>query len=193
MKQHFQHRHQQEQPNAEADRNNQHRTADDSGYLRCQHLQIRLRHRDEDAHEEADGQQCRDFARAGQSRADMLAHRSHCHIRAKIEQRHPDDQHHGGQQENGQFPCGQTDQRRQVQDAHQRNHRRDGKEGFLEFCQNDSVQRYFSRQNGSPYRCVVGNAVSRCRGQSASENAGAGRLLPPRRVAFSGVTTRKNA
>ncbi len=109
MKQHFQHRHQQEQSDADADRHDQHCAVDHSGDLRRQHLQIRFRHRDEHAHQKTDGQQCRYFTRPGQSCTDMLAHRGHCHVRPQIEQRHADDKHHGRQKKDGQLPGCQTD------------------------------------------------------------------------------------
>ena len=90
----LQHRHHQECADAEADGVDQQRAVHDRADLTRQHLQVRLRDRDEHTQHEAHEQQQTQLTLLGQAGAHMGAHGGHGQVGAQIEQSDAQNQKH---------------------------------------------------------------------------------------------------
>ena len=86
------HAYRQKQADADADRRKENKAVDmRDGF--CKHLQIRLGDCYREAEKKADDKYQRQVFRLCQSRADLVAYRSHGNIRAEREEAHAENQH----------------------------------------------------------------------------------------------------
>ena len=74
-----------EKPYPYADGNGERRTVEDVLYLLCKDGEVRLRNGNKHTHDKANEKEKLKFPRLGKARADLLAHRSHSDVCAKVE------------------------------------------------------------------------------------------------------------
>ena len=86
----------QEEAHAQAHGPDEDRPVHDGAHLAGQDREVRLRHRDEEAHHEADAEQHAQFLGFGEAFADVLPHRGHRHVGAQVEEADAGDQQEGG-------------------------------------------------------------------------------------------------
>ena len=105
----------------------------DGAYLAGQDRKVRLRHRNEDAHHEADTEKDAQLLGFGEAFADVLPHRGHRHVGAQVEEADTGHQEDGRAGEYEQFVPGNVHPRGYRKQKYQQADRYDRNQGFPEF------------------------------------------------------------
>ena len=125
--------HAQHQEKADADRNRQDQNLGvDLRHVACEHLKVRLGHRDGNAEGEADDQDKSQLARFCHFRAHVVTDAAHRHVSAQCEQSHAEDQH--GCCQNEREHQSRVDRHEHKADCHDdQADGQDGSGGFFQF------------------------------------------------------------
>ena len=123
----------QEQAHAQSHGCDEHGPVHDGAYLAGQDRKVRLRHRDEDAHHEADTEQDAQLLGFGEAFADVLPHRGHRHVGAQVEEADAGHQEDGRAGEYEQLVPGNVHPRGYRKQKYQQADRYDRNQGFPEF------------------------------------------------------------